>query len=161
MVQILKKKPDHDRVKDGYLNLLLHYKNVLKRGWVGRKKWLKKTDRVFFSVSYLIRFLIVVQLLHSIQTLPDGSDKLGLVSITFQTMPERAKLQLKNGWHNKLRNRSTSPKLRKTVSIPEVILQSTFSRTVISLSKQKRMNAHSHNSATSHFDDEMSGAFYS
>ena len=76
-------------------------------------------------------------------------------------MPERAKLQLKNGWHNKLRNRSTSPKLRKNFSIPEVILQSTFSRTVISLSKQKRMNAHGHNSATSYFDDETSGAFYS
>ena len=73
--------------------------------------------------------------------------------------PERAKLQLKNGWHNKLRNRSTS--LRKTVSMPEVILQSTFSRTVISLSKQKWMNAHGHNSATSFFDDETSGAFYS
>ena len=35
-------------------------------------------------------------------------------------MPEQAKLQLKNSWHNKLRNRSTSPKLRKTFSIPEV-----------------------------------------
>ena len=76
-------------------------------------------------------------------------------------MPEQAKLQLKNGWHNKLRNRSMSPKLRKIVSIPEVILQSTFSRTVISLSKQKRMNAHGHNSATNYFDDVMSGAFYS
>ena len=72
-----------------------------------------------------------------------------------------AKLQLKNGWQNKLRNQSTYPKLRKTISIPEVILQSTFSRTVISLSKQKRMNAHGHNSATSYFDDETSGAFYS
>ena len=61
----------------------------------------------------------------------------------------------------KLRNRSTSPKLRKTVSIPEVILQSKFSRTVISSSKQKRMNTHGHNSATSYFDDETSGAFYS
>ena len=48
-----------------------------------------------------------------------------------------------------------------TVSIPEVILQSAFSRSVISLSKQKRMNAHGHNSATSYFDDVPSGAFYS
>ena len=101
-----------------------------------------------------MRFLIAVQLLHSVQTLPDGSDKLGPVSVTFQTKrrPNR---------QNKLRNRSTSPKLRKTVPILEVILQSTFSRTVISLSKQKRMNAHGHNSATSCFDDETSGAFYS
>ena len=102
-----------------------------------------------------MRFLIVVQLLHSVQTLPDGSDKLGPVSVTFQT--KRRPNRLKNGWQNKLRNRGTSPKLRKTVSIPEVILQSTFSRTVISLSKQKRMNAHGHNSATSYFDDETSG----
>ena len=51
----------------------------------GAKKMALKTDRVFFSVSYLMRFLIVVQLLHSVQTLPDGSDKLGPVSITFQT----------------------------------------------------------------------------
>ena len=42
-------------------------------------------DRVFFSVSYLMRFPIVVQLLHSVQALPDSSDKLGLVSVTFQT----------------------------------------------------------------------------
>ena len=42
-----------------------------------------------------------------------------------------------------------------------LVLQSTFSRTVISLSKQKRMNARGHNSATSYFDDETSGAFYS
>ena len=28
---------------------------------------------------------IVVQLLHSVQALPDSSDKLGLVSVTFQT----------------------------------------------------------------------------
>ena len=126
---------------------------------MGQKKWLKKWIECF-SVSYLICFLILVQLLHSVQTLPDGSIKLGPVSVTFQT-PKGAKLQLKNGWHNKLRNWSTSLKLRKTVSIPEVILQSTFSRTVIPLSKQKRMNAHGHNSATSYFDDETSGAFYS
>ena len=42
-------------------------------------------DRVFFSVSYLMRLPIVVQLLHSVQALPDSSDKLGLVSVTFQT----------------------------------------------------------------------------
>ena len=52
-------------------------------------------------------------------------------------------------------------KLRKAVSIPEVILQSTFSRTVASLCKQKRVNAHGDNSATHYFDDETSGAFYS
>ena len=28
-------------LKDGYLNLHLHSKNVVKRGWEGRKKWLK------------------------------------------------------------------------------------------------------------------------
>ena len=32
-----------------------------------------------------MRFPIVVQLLHSVQALPDGSEKLGLVSVTFQT----------------------------------------------------------------------------
>ena len=42
-------------------------------------------DRVFFSVSYLMRLPIVVQLLHCVQALPDSSDKLGLVSVTFQT----------------------------------------------------------------------------
>ena len=36
-----------------------------------------------------------------------------------------------------------------------------FSRTVTSLSKQKSVNARVHNSATSYFDDETSGAFYS
>ena len=107
-----------------------------------------------------MRFPIVVQLLHSVQALPDSS---GPVSVTFRTKrrPNRLSFSLKNGWQNKLRNRSTSPKLRRTVSIPEVILQSSFSRIVISLSKQKRMNAHGHNSATSYFDNETSGAFYS
>ena len=120
-------------------------------------------DRVFFSVSYLMRLPIVVQLLHSVQALPDSSDKLGLVSVTFQTKRRRTGLASakKKGWQNKLRSRSTCPKLRKTVSVPEVILQSTFSRTVISLSKQKRTNAHGHNTATSYFDDVTSGAFYS
>ena len=32
-----------------------------------------------------MRLPMVVQLLHSVQTLPDSSDKLGLVSVTFQT----------------------------------------------------------------------------
>ena len=73
------------QLKDGYLNVLLHSKNVVKRGWAGRQIKLKKTDRVFFLVSYFMRFPIVVQLLHSVQALPDGSDKLGLVSATFQT----------------------------------------------------------------------------
>ena len=96
-------------------------------------------DRVFFSVSYLMRFPIVVQLLHSVQALPDSSDKLGLVFVTFQTKRRQTGLASaeKNAWQNKLHNRSMCPKLRKTVSIPEVILQSMFSRTVISLSKQK------------------------
>ena len=31
-----------------------------------------------------MRFPIVVQLLHSVQALPDSSDKLGPVSVTFQ-----------------------------------------------------------------------------
>ena len=38
-----------ETVKDGYLNLLLHYKKILKRGWVGRKKWLKKRIECFFQ----------------------------------------------------------------------------------------------------------------
>ena len=107
---------------------------------------------------------IVVQLLHSIQALPDSSDKLGLVSVTFQTKRRQtglasaektaAKINCVTGVH-------TCPKLRKTVSLPEVILQSTFSRTVISLSKQKRTNANGHNFTTSYFDDVTSGAFYS
>ena len=67
-----------------------------------------------------MRFLNVVQLLHNVQALPDSSDKLGPVSVTSQT--------------------KRCPKLQKPVSIPEVILQSTFPRTAISLSKQKRMN---------------------
>ena len=54
-----------------------------------------------------------------------------------------------------------SLKLRKTVSIPEAILQSTFSQTFTSFSKQKRVNTHCHNSSTHYFDNEMSGAFYS
>ena len=61
----------------------------------------------------------------------------------------------------KLRKRSTSSKLQKVVSIPEVKLQSTFSQTVASLSIQKRVNAHGHNSATCYFDDERNGAIYS
>ena len=32
-----------------------------------------------------MRLPIVVQLLHSVQALPDSSDKLGTVSVTFQT----------------------------------------------------------------------------
>ena len=32
-----------------------------------------------------MRLPIVVQLLYSVQVLPDSSDKLGLVSVTFQT----------------------------------------------------------------------------
>ena len=113
---------------------------------------------MFFSVSY---FPIVVQLLH----------KLSLtVATNLVQSPKLFKLNnaqrglasaLKNGWQNKLLNRSTSPKLRKNISIPEVILQSTFSRTGTSLSKQKRVNAYGHNSATNYSDDETSGAFYS
>ena len=96
-----------------------------------------------------MRFPIVVQLLHSVPALPDSSDKLSPVSVTFRTKrrPNRLSFSLKNGWQNKLRNPCMSPKLRRTVSIPEVILQSTFSRTVTSLSKQKQMN--DHNSPTS------------
>ena len=109
-----------------------------------------------------MRLPIVVQLLHKVQALPDSSDKLGPVSVNFQTKRRQTGLASakKNGWQKKLRNRSTCPKLRKTVSIPEVKLHST-SRTVISLSKQKRMNAHGHNSATSYLDNITSGAFYS
>ena len=32
-----------------------------------------------------MRLPIVVQILHSVQALPDSKDKLGLVSVTFQT----------------------------------------------------------------------------
>ena len=110
-----------------------------------------------------MRFPIAVQLLYSVQTLPDSSDKLGPVAVTFQTKrrPNRLSFSFKKRLGIKLHNRSTSPKLRKTVSIPEVILQSTFSRNAISLSKQKQMNVHIHNSTTIYFDDEMSGVFYS
>ena len=65
----------------------------------------KKTDRMFFSVSYLIGFPIVVQLLHSVQALPDSSDKLGPISETFQTKrrPKGLASAKKNGWQNKYR----------------------------------------------------------
>ena len=53
------------------------------------------------------------------------SDKLGPVSLTYQT-----KRRPINGWQIELHNRSRYSKFRKTISIPEVILQSTFSRTV-------------------------------
>ena len=110
-----------------------------------------------------MHLLIVVQLLHSVQTLPDGSDKLGPVSLLFKLNDAQTGLASakKKRLAIKLRNRSTSSKLRKTVRIPEVILQSTFSRTVASLSKQKHVNVHGHNSATRYFDNETSGAFYS
>ena len=74
------------------------------------------------KLEELLRLPIVVQLLHSVQALPDG---------------------------------------KPSLAIPEVILQSTFSRTVTSLSKQKRVNTHGHNSSTHYFDDETSGEFYS
>ena len=38
--------------------------------------------------------------------------------------------------------------------MPEVLLQSTLSRSVASLSKEKQVNAHGHNSATHYFDDK-------
>ena len=46
---------------------------------------LKNMVEFFFKVSYLMRLPIVVQLLHSLQALPDSSDKVGPVSLTFQT----------------------------------------------------------------------------
>ena len=49
-------------------------------------------DRVFFSVAYLMSLPIVVQLLNSVQALPDSSDKLGLVSLTFQTKRRQTSL---------------------------------------------------------------------
>ena len=36
-------------VKDGYLNLLLHSKNVVKRGWARRQIRLKKRIECFFQ----------------------------------------------------------------------------------------------------------------
>ena len=110
-----------------------------------------------------MHLLIAVQLLHSVQALPDSSDKLGPVTQLLKLNDAQTGLASakKKRLAIQLRNRSTSSKLLKVFSIPEVILQSTFSRTVASLSKQKRVNAHGHNSATRYFDDEMSGAFYS
>ena len=141
-------------LKDGYLNLLLHSKNVVKRGWEGRKIRLKKRIECFFQSLTWLAFL----LLSSYSTVY----KLSLtVATTLVQSPKLFKLNDEKRLANKLRDQSMSPKLRKTVSIPEVILQSTFSRTVTSLSKQKRVNAHGHNSATSKFDDETSSAFYS
>ena len=46
-------------LKDGYLNLLLHYKNVLKRGWVGPRKWLKKRIECFFQSLTWYTFLLL------------------------------------------------------------------------------------------------------
>ena len=37
------------QLKDGYLNLLLHSKNVVKRGWAGRQIRLKKRIECFFQ----------------------------------------------------------------------------------------------------------------
>ena len=113
------------------------------------------------TVSYWMHLLIGVQLLHSVQAFPDSSDKLGPISLTFQTKQHPIWLSSKKMWQIKLSNRSTSSKLRKTFFILEVILQSTFSRTVVPLSKQKRVNAYGHNSTTRYFDDETSGALYS
>ena len=109
-----------------------------------------------------MRLPIVVQLLHSVQALPDSSDKLGLVSVTFQTKRRQTGLASAKKMAGKI-NCVTGVRVQNygKPSIPEVILQSTFSRTVISLSKQKRTNAHGHNSATSYFDDVTNGAFYS
>ena len=37
------------QLKDGYFNLLLHSKNVVKRGWAGRQIRLKKRIECFFQ----------------------------------------------------------------------------------------------------------------
>ena len=149
--------------KDSYLNLLLHTKNVVKRGWAGQKIRLKKRIEYFFQSLTWLTFLLlssystVYKLSLTVATKLVQSPKLFKLNDAQRGLASAKK----NGWQNKLRNRSTSPKLRKTVSIPEVILQLTFSRTLTSLSKQKRLNAHDHNSATGYFDDKTSGAFYS
>ena len=117
----------------------------------------------FFKVSYVMR-LPIVQLLHSVQARPDCSDKVGPVSPSKLNDAQTGLTSAKNNnnsWQIKLRNWNTSSKLRKTVSILEVILQSTFSQTLTSFSKQKRVNAHGYNSATRYFDDETSVSFYS
>ena len=51
-------------LKEGYLNILLHSKNVVNRGWAGQdeEKGLKTEEWGFFSLL-LDRLLIVVQLL--------------------------------------------------------------------------------------------------
>ena len=54
-----------------------------------------------------------------------------------------------------------SSKLWNTISIQEVILQSTFSRIFTSYSEQERVNANGPNYATRYFVNEMSVAFYS
>ena len=38
-----------ETVKDSYLSLLLHTKNVVKRGWAGQKIRLKKRIECFFQ----------------------------------------------------------------------------------------------------------------
>ena len=115
---------------------------------------------MFFSVSYLIGFPIVVQLLHSVQALPDSSDKLGPVSETFKLNDAQRGLASAKKTAGKM-NCVTRVRLQNYGKPSLYILQSTFPRTLTSLSKQKRLNAHDHNSATSYFDDETSGAFYS
>ena len=95
-----------------------------------------------------------VTMLWLLQALPDSSDEVSW-SCLFN-LPTT-----KKSWQIKLHNRSTSLKLQNTISIPEVIFQSMFSRTFTSFSKKKGANANCHNSATRYFRDETSGAFYS
>ena len=84
---------------------------------------------------------IVVQLLHSVQALPDSSDKLGLVSVTFQTKRRHTGLASA---------KKTAAKMKL-----EVILQSTFSRTVI---LRVNKNERTHSAITS---QQVTLTFYS
>ena len=106
---------------------------------------------------------IVVQLLHSVQVLPDSSDKIGPVSITFQTKQRPNRLSFSERKKASKLNCVTGVHLQNhgELSLYKVILQSTFSRNFTSFGKQKRVNAHGQNSVTRYSDDEMSGAFYS
>ena len=109
---------------------------------MGRAKIRLKKNRSK-SVFYLMRLPIVVHLLHNVQAHTDSSNKVDPVSLTFQTKRRPNQLSFSeksNGWQIKLRNRSTSLKLRNTVCIPEMILRSMFSQIFTSFSKQKRVN---------------------
>ena len=131
-----------------------------------KNKALKKRIKCF-SVSYLMHFPIVVQSLHSVQALPDSGDKLSPVSITVVKLNDAqtglASAKKKTAGKINCVRIVTGVRLQITENHPYTGSNTSInvSRTVTSKSKQKRVNAHGHNSVTSYFDDEMGGAFYS